>query len=136
MSMTNAVVSGLLQSPLHRVLSRSTDLIRYTGRRSGREFTTPTQYARNGDDLIILVGRPETKTWWRNFRDNGEIDVLVQRQWLPMTARAVIGADEPETIGPLLEAYLQRFPRAARVLRPDTHGSRNQGAVVLWCRPR
>jgi deazaflavin-dependent oxidoreductase (nitroreductase family) len=130
------VVSSLLRFPLHRVLSGSTDLIRYTGRRSGREIVTPTQYARRGDDVIILVGRPETKTWWRNFTTDGDIDVLVRRQWMPMTARAVIGADEPESITPLLEAYLERFPRAARALDEEPNGSRARGAVIVWCRPR
>ena len=132
----NAVVSGLLRSPLHRMLSGSTDLIRYTGRRSGREFITPTQYARHGDELIILVGRPEGKTWWRNFTSDGDIEVLLQRRWLPMTARTVIGADDPETVMPLLDVYLQRFPRAAGALGDDANGSRVQRAVIVWCRPR
>ncbi len=38
----NALVSAVLRSPLHWLLSGSTDLIRYTGWRSGREMTTPT----------------------------------------------------------------------------------------------
>lgn len=132
----NSVVSALLRSPFHRLLSGSTDLIRYTGRRSGREFTTPTQYARCGEEVIILVARPETKTWWRNFTTDRDIDVLMQGRCVPMTARAVVGADEPETIAPLLQAYLVRFPRAARVLGDETNGSRAQRAVIVWCRPR
>ena len=136
MSVGNTIVSGLLRSPLHRILSGSTDLIRYTGRRSGRQFTTPTQYARLGDEVLILVGRPDTKTWWRNFRTDRNIDVLLQRRWVPMTARAVIGAEDPETITPLLDAYLKRFPRAARVLDDHDTGSRSPRAVIVWCRPR
>lgn len=129
------MVSWLLRSPLHRLLSGSTDLVRYTGRRSGRQIVTPTQYARSGDDVIILVGRPESKTWWRNFSTDGDIDVLLQRRWVPMTARAVVGADAPDTITPLLEAYVERFPRAGRVLGDDT-GLGARRAVVVWCRPR
>ncbi len=136
MSIADSLISHLLLSPMHRVLSGSTDLIRYTGRRSGREFITPTQYARRGDDVIILVGHPETKTWWRNFTTDGDIDVLLQRRWLPMTARAVIGADDPETITPLLETYLQRFPRAGRVLEDEAKEPRAERAVIVWCRPR
>ena len=136
MGVANSVVSGLLRSPLHRVLSGSTDLIRYTGQRSGRQVVLPTQYARLDDDVIILVGRAEAKTWWRNFTTAGDIDVLLRRRWVPMTARAVIGADDPETVAPLLEAYLARFPRAARALGDETNGSRARGAVIVWCRPR
>ena len=136
MGIGNGVVAGLLQSPLHRILSGSTDLIRYTGRRSGRSYITPTQYAQSGDDVIILVGRPDTKTWWRNFRTDRDIDVLLRRRWVPMTAKVVIGADDPEAIAPLLDAYLHRFPRAARALGPAADGSRVQHAVIVWCRPR
>ena len=136
MGIGNRVVAGLLQSPLHRILSGSTDLIRYTGRRSGRSYITPTQYTLSGHDVIIFVGRPDTKTWWRNFRTDGDIDVLLQRRWVPMTARAVIGADDPETITPLLDAYLKRFPKAARALGAETNDSRVQQAVIVWCRPR
>jgi hypothetical protein len=129
MGMGNSIVGSVLTSPLHRVLSGSTDLIRYTGRRSGRTVTTPTQYARHGDDVVILVGKPETKTWWRNFRDDRDLDVLVQGTWRPMTGRAVVGAVEPDVIAPLLDAYLERFPKLADDLDGDA-------AVVVWCRPR
>lgn len=130
------VVSGLLRSPLHRLLSGSTDLVRYKGRRSGREFTTPTQYARMGGDLIILVGHPESKRWWRNFTTDRDIDVLLQRRWVPMMGRAVIGADDPAAIKPLLDAYLERFPKASRALGDSTSGSLVAHAVIVRCRPQ
>lgn len=135
-SVGNRVVAGVLQSPIHGLLSGSTDLIRYTGRRSGRQITTPTQYARVGDDVVILVGHPERKVWWRNFREEGPIEVLLQRRWQPRSARAVVGADEPEEAAPLLEAYLERFPKAARALDGETPEERVSGAVMVRCRPR
>lgn len=128
MSFANTVVAALLRSPLHGVLSGSTDLVRYTGRRTGRQHLTPTQYARRGDELVILVARPETKSWWRNFTTERELDVLVRRQWLPMTARAVRRSDEPDTVAPLLDVYLRRFPKVA--------GSVGSDPMVVWCRPR
>lgn len=135
MGVANSLVSGVLRSPLHRLLSGSTDLVRYTGRRSGREIITPTQYVRRDGDVIILVGHPEKKTWWRNFRTDGDIDVLLRRRWVPMTARAVIGAHDPETIEPLLDDYLKRFPRAVRAIGDGGSGSRIDLAVIVWCRP-
>jgi hypothetical protein len=136
MGFANSFVASILRSPIHRVLSGSTDLVRYTGRRSGRQFTTPTQYVGKDDDLLILVGRPETKTWWRNFLEERDLDVLVQGRWRPMRARAVNGADEPEVIGPLLEVYLRRFPKAARALAGDNLEDRSRRAVLVRCRPR
>ncbi|HEX6237186.1 MAG TPA: nitroreductase/quinone reductase family protein [Acidimicrobiales bacterium] len=136
MGVGNAIVSSLLRSPLHRVLSSSTNLVRYIGRRSGRTFTTPTQYVRRGDDLIIAIARPETKTWWRNFRSDRDVEVLVQGRWLPMTGRAIVGADEPESVAPLLDAYLERFPRAQGAEAGGGGGSAARRAVIVWCRPR
>jgi hypothetical protein len=135
MRVGNAMVIRLLGSPLHGLLSGSTDVIRYTGRRSGKTFTTPTQYARRGDDVIILVGRPGSKSWWKNFREDRDIEVLIKRRWLAMVGRAVIGSAEIENAKPLVDAYLARFPRAARTLGPDD-GHRIERAVVVWCRPR
>jgi len=134
--MGNTVVAWLLHSPLHGLLSGSTNLVRYTGRRSGHEYITPTQYARSGDDVVILVGNPDAKTWWRNFANEGDIDVMLQRRWVPMTARAVVGSEDPATIEPLLNVYLKQFPRAGRALGDGTLGSRARDAVMVWCRPR
>jgi hypothetical protein len=136
MRIGNGLVKALLRSPLHGILSGSTDVIRYTGRRSAETFTTPTQYAQRDDEIIILVGRPETKTWWRNFREDRDIDVLIRGRWLRMSGRAVVGAEEPDVIRPLLAAYLARFPKAARSLEGATPDARAQHAVVVWCRPR
>jgi hypothetical protein len=136
MGVGNRVVRAVLESPAHRLLSGSTDVVRYRGRRSGAEYSTPTQYAPYGDDLIILVGRPDTKRWWRNFRLDRELDVLVQGRWLAMTGRAIIGAEEPEVIAPLLDAYLDRFPRVARQLGAGSREAQAKQAVMVWCRRR
>ena len=133
MSIANSAVATVLRSPLHSVLSRSTALIRYTGRRSGRQFVTPVQYARDGDEIVILVGRSDTKNWWQNFIDERDADMWLARQWVPMSGQAIVGADDPDAIEPLLDAYLVRFPRAARTLGD---GPRGEHAVVVRCRPR
>jgi hypothetical protein len=117
------------------VLSGSTDVIRYRGRRSGRTYTTPTQYARRGDELIILVGRPDSKSWWKNFRENREIEILVKGRWLPMVGQAVVGSAEPQLAAPLVDAYLAALPRAGRALGPDD-GHRAERAALVLCRPR
>lgn len=136
MSVTNRVVSSILRSPAHRLLSGSTDLIRYTGRRTGRTITTPTQYARHGDHLVVLVGRPSTKTWWRNFTTDEPVDLLVAGCWRSMTGRALVGADQPTMVGPLLDSYLEGHPKAGRSLDGVTRDEKIRSAVVVDCRPR
>jgi len=68
---TNPVVKALLRSPLHRIASGSTALITVTGRRSGRSYTFPVSYRREGDVVRIVVGWPESKVWWRNLTGEG-----------------------------------------------------------------
>ena len=46
-------------------------MITYTGRRSGRTFTTPVAYRRRDDDIEIAANLPDAKTWWRNFVGEG-----------------------------------------------------------------
>ena len=136
MRFANRVVCAILESPAHRLLSGSTDVVRYTGQKSGREFSVPTQYARLGDDVVIFVARPETKNWWHNFRAERELEVLIRGSWRPMRGRAVVGTDEPEAIAPLIDAYVARFPKAARLLEGNAGDASSVGPVIVWCRPR
>jgi len=72
----NRIVAGLLLSPFHRVLSGSVVLLRFRGRRSGGTITLPVQYACDAQQLVVLVGDAERKTWWRNFADSDRDVVL------------------------------------------------------------
>lgn len=132
MTLANRIVAGVLQSPLHRLLSGKVDLIRYEGRRSGRTFETPTQYVLVGNDVVILVGRPETKTWWRNFAEARDLDGLIAGEWCRLRGVVRRGADDPEVVRPLLDAYLTKFPSARRSLGDEPVAA----AVLVHCTPR
>jgi hypothetical protein len=68
----NAPVAAIANSPrLGARLRRSVAMITYTGRRSGRTFTTPVAYRRRGGDIEIAANLPDAKTWWRNFVGDG-----------------------------------------------------------------
>jgi len=136
MAIGNWFVSVLLRSPVHRVMSGSVDLVRYQGHRSGRQITTPTQYATHDDGIVILVARHETKTWWKNFVEERDIDVLISGEWSPMVARAVVGADEPEVAAALMESYLHRFPKAKRIFGELGPEAAAKWSVLVLCRPR
>lgn len=68
----NAWMVGLRSSPRwgRRVSGRLT-VVTYTGRRSGRTFSTPVAYRRADDAVTITVAMPERKLWWRNFTGEG-----------------------------------------------------------------
>jgi hypothetical protein len=132
MAVANRIVAGVLRSPLHGLLSGKVDLLRYDGRRSGRTIETPTQYVLVGDDVVILVGRPDTKSWWRNFTEPRDLDVLIAGEWRPLRGEVRRGADDPDAVRPLLDAYLAKFPGARRSLGDDPVA----GAVLVRCTPR
>jgi signal transduction histidine kinase len=46
-----------------------------TGRRTGRRYTIPVGYQRDGERLVILVSRARRKNWWRNYREPGPVEV-------------------------------------------------------------
>lgn len=62
----NPIVIRLLRSPLHGLMSKSTMLLTYTGRKSGRIYTTPVNYGQDSSTLLTVASR--NHSWWRNFR--------------------------------------------------------------------
>ncbi|WAL69602.1 nitroreductase/quinone reductase family protein [Amycolatopsis cynarae] len=63
---------GLRSSPRWgRLVSGHFTVVTYTGRRSGRTFSLPVAFRRDGDLVTISVSMPEKKMWWRNFTDEG-----------------------------------------------------------------
>jgi hypothetical protein len=75
----NPVVSAVLRSAFHRVLSGRLVLLSYTGRRSGRTISLPVGYEERGpDQLTITVGRPSQKVWWRNLRDAAPVTLVLR----------------------------------------------------------
>jgi len=74
----NGLVRWLLQSPLHGFMSRSTALVTVTGRRSGKAYTVPASYARQGDTLWIVTRRE--KTWWRNLSQGAAVRLQLAGQ--------------------------------------------------------
>jgi deazaflavin-dependent oxidoreductase (nitroreductase family) len=52
-------------------------LLTFTGRKSGKEFTTPLRYVQEGETLQIMVVRA---LWWKNLREQATVRVLLRGQ--------------------------------------------------------
>lgn len=110
----NRVVRGLLRAPgLHRLLSGRMALITVTGRRSGRRYTFPVAYSRDGDRVTIEVGWPERKVWWRNLRDGGPVVMRLRGVERTGQARALGDQSTGVTVRVELDA-VQGLRRAGR----------------------
>ncbi len=83
------MVLAILRSPAHRLLSSVAIELQYTGRRSGRRFVLPVQYARAEERLVVAPQGAESKTWWRNFRMPQPVTVRLNGRLREGIARVV-----------------------------------------------
>lgn len=70
----NPFVAAILRSPLHRLLSGNVMLLTVTGHKTGKRYTFPVNYTREGDTLTVFSSR----SWWKNLRGGGDVAVCLQ----------------------------------------------------------
>jgi hypothetical protein len=107
----NPIMAALLRSPLHGMLSNNTMLITVKGRLSGREYTTPVSYSRQGEELWVISKRE--RTWWRNLRGGAPASLLMRGQQVPAYGEAV--TDESQ-VASMLGEFLGHNPNLAKPL--------------------
>lgn len=131
----NPLSKTILRSPLHGVMSRKLLLITFTGRKSGKEFTTPISYVRQGDTLLLAVGG----SWWKNLR--GGATVWLRLQGKQRTAVTEVVTDE-EAMSEVYQIILAQNPTQGRFMgikaspdgKPNTNDLRQaieRGAAVV-----
>ena len=67
----NAVMVPLLKSRWKWTVQPFIATTTYTGRRSGKTFSTPVLYRQHSNVVTVRVAAPEAKQWWRNFLNTG-----------------------------------------------------------------
>ena len=67
-------MTWLLRSPFH-VFMGGMLLITVSGRKSGRAISTPVNYVRDGDTLLITS--KADRTWWNNVRGGAPVTLLL-----------------------------------------------------------
>lgn len=70
----NKVTTALLRSPLHFLVSGNLLLITFTGRKSGKQFTTPVTYTQKGDVVRVF----SNQRWWRNLVGGAAVTVRLR----------------------------------------------------------
>ncbi|HSK99309.1 MAG TPA: nitroreductase/quinone reductase family protein [Rubrobacteraceae bacterium] len=109
----NPFVVALLRSPLHGIMSGSTMLITYRGRRTGNEHTTPVNYVEDGDTLLVVSSRDHD--WWKNLRGGAPVAVRVRGRDLSGVGEAFEGEAAIEEGG--LLTVLRRVAAYRRYFR-------------------
>lgn len=91
-------------------------LLDHVGRRSGRTFTTPLLYLRDGDDLVVVAsqgGLPRHPQWFHNVVADPDVVVhLKGHRALPVRAH-VADAGERATLWPRLVGLYADFEKYA-----------------------
>ena len=74
--LANAIVTTILRSPWHRMRSERLLLLTFTGRKSGKEFTTPLRYVQEGETILVKI--VVEYAWWKNLREQATVRVLLR----------------------------------------------------------
>jgi deazaflavin-dependent oxidoreductase (nitroreductase family) len=101
----NPFMRLVLGSRAHRMMSSRLMLLSFTGRKTGRAYTTPVSYVREGTDLLV----PGGGAWWKNLA-SGSARVRLQGKWQAVTPEVI---REPKQLSATLGRMLAVNPAIA-----------------------
>ena len=107
----NPIMSWMIRSPLHFMVSKNMMLMTYTGWKSGKSYSTPMNYlALNG---ALYTNSYRDRVWWRNLR--GGADVILRLRGEDIPARAEVIEDQAAVAGYLTQ-YVEEAPHLAKYM--------------------
>ena len=129
----NAVPGLLLRSPLHGLMSGNVLLLTFTGRKSGKHYTTPMSYVRENGVIFMST----ESSWWKNLlvKDGAGADVVLRLRGHETYGVAEAITDE-EGVVEGLNTILYHYPGYSRFIgvTMDEHGQPEPETVVSAAR--
>jgi F420H(2)-dependent quinone reductase len=98
--LANTIATAILRSPWHGMRSDRLLLLTFTGRKSGKEFTTPMRYVQESETLLLRVVYP----WWKNLVGEATVRVLLRGEMRTGTAE-VLPEEDGEVV---VKVHLRR----------------------------
>jgi deazaflavin-dependent oxidoreductase (nitroreductase family) len=95
-------------------------LLTTIGRRSGRPWTVPLMYCRDGERLVVVAangGSDNAPAWWLNLRAEPRATAQLGRERVVVTAVEASGAERDRLWPLLVEAYAGYGRYAMRTTR-------------------
>ena len=116
----NPIMSWMLRSPLYFIVSKNMMLMTYTGRKSGKSYTTPMNYLEMNGGLYTNSYRG--RAWWRNLRGGAEVTLRLRGE--DVHARAEVIEDQSD-VARYMNEYLETAPHLAKYMevRMDADGN-------------
>jgi nitroimidazol reductase NimA-like FMN-containing flavoprotein (pyridoxamine 5'-phosphate oxidase superfamily) len=75
----------IIRSPLHGLMSTKYGMLSFTGRKSGRQYTTPMAYVREGDRVYLSTDSP----WHRNLTGGAPVTMRLRGRNVTGTATPI-----------------------------------------------
>ena len=98
----------ILRSPMHGMVSKSMLLITFTGRKSGKTYTTPVDYSQDGDQVTIFTHA----NWWKNLNGGSPVTLRMRGRDLQGIAEPV--AEDKGAVAAGLMEHLRKVPSDAK----------------------
>jgi hypothetical protein len=102
----NPLMKFVLATRLHTLMSGRLALLSFTGRKSGRSFTTPVSYVMEGRTLLV----PGGGAWWKNLGSGRAARVRLRGVWTPVSSEIV---SEPVALAEVVRKMLAANPAIA-----------------------
>jgi deazaflavin-dependent oxidoreductase (nitroreductase family) len=104
----NKTMKLVLRSPLHGMVSKTILLITFTGRKSGKTYTTPVSYSQHDDQVYIFTHA----TWWKNLHSDRPVSLRIRGQELQGLPEPV--AEDKRAIAAGLAEHLRKVSSDAK----------------------
>jgi len=104
----NHAMKLILCSPVHGMISKNIMQITFTGRKSGKTYTTPVSYSQQGNQVFVF----SHATWWKNLRGGATVTLRIRGQDFQGLAEPV--AEDKQAVAAGLMAHLRKVPSDAR----------------------
>jgi deazaflavin-dependent oxidoreductase (nitroreductase family) len=104
----NNAMKFILRSPIHGVVSKQIMLITFTGRKSGKSYTTPVSYSQHGDQVHVF----SHANWWKNLSGGAPVTMRIRGQEVQGIAEPV--AEDKQAIAQALGEHLRKVPSDAK----------------------
>ena len=104
----NRTMKFVLHSPMHGIIDRKILLITFTGRKSGKTYTTPVSYSQSGDQVVIFTHAD----WWKNLRNDAPVSLRIRGVELQGLAEPI--AEDKQAVAAGLAEHLRKVQSDAK----------------------
>jgi len=104
----NSAMKFVLRSPMHGMVSQSILLITFTGRKSGKTYSTPVSYSQHDGEVYVFTH----SNWWKNLRGGAPVTLRIRGRELQGLPEPI--AEDKQAVAAGLAAHLRQVPSDAR----------------------